>query len=71
MGENRHIGLLGTLITIVILILLIALTNVDTSKLSYFESLSSKITIPVQVTITKLKNKFQGNSAFWKIKEFK
>lgn len=72
MGENRHIGLLGTLITIVILILLIALTNVDTSKLSYFESLSSKITNPVQVTITKLKNKFQGNSAFFsELDEFK
>ena len=37
MGENRHIGILGTIITVIILILLILLTNVDTSKMSYFQ----------------------------------
>ena len=65
MGENRHIGILGTLITIIILILLIVLTNVDTSKLSYFESLNNKISKPIQVTFTKLKNKISGNSSFF------
>ncbi|MCI8309841.1 MAG: rod shape-determining protein MreC [Clostridia bacterium] len=65
MGENRHIGILGTLVTVIILILLIILTNVDTSKMSYFESLSSKITIPVQTVFTKLKNKITGNSNFF------
>ncbi len=65
MGENRHIGLLGTLFTIIILILLIVLTNVDTSELSYFESLVNKITSPVQVFFTKAKNKIQGNSSFF------
>ena len=65
MSENRHIGILGTIITIIILILIIVLTNVDTSKLSYFNSLTSSITIPVQVTFTKLKNKVTGNSNFF------
>ena len=65
MGENRHIGVLGTVITIIILILLIALTNIDTSKLSYFESLSNKITRPIQVAFTNLKNKITGNSNFF------
>lgn len=65
MGENRHIGTLGTIITIIILILLIVLTNVDTSKLSYFQSLSNKITKPFQVTFIKLKNKIDGNSDFF------
>jgi rod shape-determining protein MreC len=65
MGENRHIGIFGTLITIIILILLIVLTNVDTSKLSYFEGLASQITTPVQTTFTKLKNKITGNSNFF------
>jgi len=66
MGENRHIGILGTVITIVILILLIFLTNVDTSKLSYFESLSNKISRPVQITFLNIKNKITGNSNYFK-----
>ena len=49
MGENRHIGLLGTIVTVIILILLLLLTNIDTSEMSYFKSLASKITSPVQV----------------------
>ena len=65
MGENRHVGLLGTIITIVILILLILLTNVDTSKMSYFRSLSSKITAPVQTLFTNLKNKVTGNENYF------
>lgn len=65
MGENRHIGLLGTLITIIILILLILLTNIDTSKMSYFKSLSSKITAPIQVLSTNVKNKLTGNSSYF------
>lgn len=65
MGENRHIGLLGTIVTIVILILLILLTNVDTAKMSYFKSLSSKITAPVQTFFTNIKNKVTGNDAYF------
>lgn len=65
MGENRHIGLLGTIITIVILILLIFLTNVDTSEMSYFKSLSSKVTAPVQIFFTNVKNKLSGNSSYF------
>jgi rod shape-determining protein MreC len=65
MGENRHIGILGTLITVIILILLIVLTNVDTSEVSYFESLANKFSKPVQVTFTNLKNKITGNSSFF------
>lgn len=65
MGENRHIGMLGTLITIIILILLIFLTNVDTTDLSYFESLSNKMSNPIQIAFTNIKNKLQGNSTFF------
>ena len=65
MGENRHIGLLGTIITIIILILLIVLTNVDTSKISYFEALNKKITRPFQMAFTNIKNKFSGNDTYF------
>ena len=65
MGENRHIGVLGTVITVIILILLILLTNVDTSKMSYLKSLGDKITRPVQIGFTTLKNKIAGNDKFF------
>ena len=65
MGENRHIGLLGTVITIVILILLILLTNVDTSKMSYFKSLGDKISRPIQIAFLNLKNKISGNDSYF------
>ena len=65
MGENRHIGILGTIITIFILILLILLTNVDTSKMSYFKSLGDKISRPVQIGFTNIKNKISGNDTYF------
>ena len=65
MGENRHIGILGTIITIIILILLILLTNVDTSKMSYFKSLGDKISRPIQIGFTNLKNKISGNDNYF------
>jgi len=65
MGENRHIGLLGTIITIVILILLILLTNVDTSKMSYFKSLGDKLSRPIQTAFTNIKNKVSGNDNYF------
>ena len=69
MGENRHIGILGTVITVVILILLILLTNVDTSKMSYFESLSNNMSRPFQITFLNLKNKIIGNENYFKTME--
>lgn len=66
MGENRHIGILGTIITVIILILLILLTNVDTEKMSYIKSLGDKISRPIQVGFTNLKNKISGNDDFFK-----
>lgn len=65
MGENRHIGILGTIVTIIILILLILLTNVDTSKMSYFKSLGDKISRPIQTGFTNIKNKISGNSNYF------
>lgn len=65
MGENRHIGILGTIVTIIILILLILLTNVDTSKMSYLKSLGDKISRPIQVGFTNIKNKISGNTTYF------
>lgn len=65
MNRNKQTEILGEIITIVILILLIFLSNVETSKLSYLESVASSIINPVQRVITDLKNKIQGNSNYF------
>ena len=65
MGENRHIGILGTVITVIILVLLILLTNVDTSKMSYFKSLGDKLSRPIQIGFTNFKNKISGNDNYF------
>ena len=65
MGRNKQSGILGAVITIVILVLLIFLTNVKTDKLSFLESVASSIATPIQRAFTDLKNKIQGNSAYF------
>ena len=65
MGRNKQTSILGAVITIVILVLLIFLTNVKTDKLSFLESAVNSIVTPIQRVFTDLKNKIQGNSAYF------
>ena len=61
MYKKKKYGIVGTIIAIVILIILFTLTNVQNSKLSYFENLANKIVMPVQNGLTYLKNRLKGN----------
>lgn len=65
MNRNKQTEVLGEIITIIILVLLIFLSNVETSKLSYLESAASKIINPIQRIITDVKNKVQGNTSYF------
>ena len=65
MGRNKKEGLLGEIITLVILILLIFLSNVETSKLSYLESLGSKIINPIQKIFVDVKSKITGDTSYF------
>ncbi len=65
MNRNRQTEILGGVVTVIILILLIFLSNVEVNKLSYLESVASSIISPVQRIFTDLKNKIQGNSAYF------
>jgi len=65
MGRNKQSGLLGGIITLIILILLIFIRNVETSKLSYLESLGSKIINPAEKIFVDLKNKITGNTSYF------
>jgi len=65
MNKNKKTGLIGIIITIIILCVLVFLTNVNISNYSYAESVLGKIVMPVQNGLTYLKNKMAGNSTFF------
>ena len=65
MSRNKQSNILGAVLTIVILVFLIFLTNVKTEKLSFLESAVSSVVNPIQRVFTDLKNKIQGNSAYF------
>ena len=65
MNRNKQTEILGGILTVIILILLIFLSNVEVNKLSYLETVVSSITSPIQRIFTDLKNKIQGNTAYF------
>ncbi|MBR3614108.1 MAG: rod shape-determining protein MreC [Clostridia bacterium] len=65
MNRNKQTEILGGIITVIVLILLIFLSNVEVNKLSYLESAASSIINPIQRVFIDLRNKIQGNSAYF------
>lgn len=65
MNRNKQTEILGVIVTVIILIFLIFLSNVEVNKLSYLESATSSIINPIQRVFTDLRNKIQGNSAYF------
>lgn len=63
--HNKKSGKMGIIITIILLTILVITTNVDTSKFSYIEGLVNKLVMPIQNGMTYLKNKVEGNNAFF------
>ena len=65
MNRNKQTEILGGIITVIVLVLLIFLSNVEVNKLSYLESATSSIINPIQRVFVDLRNKIQGNSAYF------
>ena len=65
MYNKKKYGIAGCIIAIIVLIILFALTNIQNSKMSYFENIANKIVMPIQNGLTYLKNKVSGNSTFF------
>ena len=63
--NKKKSGVVGIIITILLLILLVFLSNTDTQKLSYIENAVSSIVMPIQNGLTYLKNKIAGNDDFF------
>lgn len=65
MNRNKQSNILGGIITLIILVLLIFLSNVQLDKVSFLESVASSVVTPIQRIFVDLKNKIQGNSAYF------
>lgn len=55
MYNKKKYGVAGCIIAIIILIILFALTNIQNSKMSYFENVANKIVMPIQNRINLFK----------------
>lgn len=66
MYKNRKVGIIGIIITVLILIALVLLTNLDMNKFSGAEGFFNKLVMPIQNGLTYLKNKMSGNNMFFK-----
>ena len=64
MYKNKKSGLLGIVITMVILLLIVIFSNREANT-SFFENIANKLVMPVQNGLTYLKNKISGNSTFF------
>lgn len=64
MYRNKKSGLLGIIITIVVLILIVIFSNKEANT-SFFENVANKLVMPIQNGLTYLKNKMSGNSTFF------
>lgn len=64
MYKNKKSGLLGIIVTIIILILIVIFSNREANT-SFFENVANKLVMPVQNGLTYLKNKVGGNSTFF------
>ena len=67
MNRNKQTEALGIIITLIILVLLIFLSNVQTSKLSFFEGIASSVFSPVQNLFISLIKKDTGINPYFSI----
>lgn len=65
MYRNKKTGMIGIIITVIILILTVILSNIDVEKMSYLENAFNSFVMPIQNGLTYLKNKMEGNDSFF------
>lgn len=65
MYKNKKTGLVGSIITIIILLILVFTTNTSINNFSKLENVFNKIVMPIQNGLTHLKNKVSNNNSFF------
>lgn len=63
--RRKKTGIIGVIITIIILIALVFLSNLKLESLSYIGNAFSTVVMPIQTGYTYLKNKVTGNTNFF------
>lgn len=64
MYKSRRSGIVGIIITIMILVLIVIFSNREANT-TFIENVANKLVMPVQNGLTYLKNKMSGNSTFF------
>ena len=65
MERDRKGGIIGVIITILILIILVVFSNTNKENISVFENIVSTIVMPIENGLTYLKNKINNNDKFF------
>ena len=65
MYKNKKSGIIGIIVTIIILIVIVFLSNVEVGQLSDAQNVFTSLIMPVQNGLTYLKNKLSGNDSFF------
>ena len=64
MYRNKKTGMIGIIITVIILILIVIFSNGESNS-NFFENAATNLVMPIQNGLTYLKNKLSGNSTFF------
>ncbi len=64
MYRNKKTGIIGIIITIIILVFIVIFSNGDKNN-NFFQNALANLIMPVQNSLTYLKNKFSGNNTFF------
>lgn len=64
MYRNKKSGIIGIIITVIILIFVVIFTNGERNN-GFFENVATNLVMPIQNGLTYLKNKLAGNNTFF------
>ena len=65
MEREKKNGIIGVIITTIILILLVIFTNTDSENISIIENIATTVVSPIENGLTYLKNKLKNNDKFF------
>ena len=63
--RKKNTGIVGIIITLIIIVLLVFFSNIKLENISYIENAFSSLVMPIQTGYTYLKNKIAGNTSFF------
>lgn len=68
--SKKKTGLVGIIITVILLIILVFISNLSLNNFSHIENIFSNIVMPIQSGITYIKNKLTGNDNYFATIEY-